>query len=685
MACPLAVTCFLVTDITLRMLVVVFAKPYWDADVCDEDTLVPWAALALFELQLLGSIYFVEVYCRWEKQRHVITLWQITSALVLYLLQSSIVVHPMLYANAVLLLLGVFYAGCMADFRQTTPVRVPPFPEKQDDVDKPNHGWLGPWVATRIKSRVARHAIVLPMFVSNLQEVIVPVLVARASGQHYDLSGDVRKLHALVFITIMLLVLLAAPSLCTGTLTAVSLYNDCKSMKASCNSYRVGPYEVCSIDEDAHADCELNIRLRTHQCRSLTVVIPCYMPNEEGIIADVIDYYRSQKERYPGELRLMIVWNSPRDHPHFEDMLAAVRVDCPWITAHRNLRSTSKCDNLNMACHLLKTDFCLLNDADTIVSAASMCRASMLIFDAGYDIAQCHLTHCFPDAMGKPESGCFPAGALVTLLDSSKNPGCAVQDLFRHQVFDGRGGFWRTTAVKLVGFDHRTVGEDHDAGYRAISYFGCKGIMDINLICQERTPPTLNDLTRQRIRWATSGLEMRRNCAWMLRSEHYTSFEAFVTICIRGLANVPLQSVPLRIAEVYLFSIVINYTRYLFGEPPSSPCAPPDEAGNLQRSRLIVGNAMLFAALIIVLIIPIIHGGLVLLLRTCTTRYRPRCLFLVALVFAEPIWMLSFGNCTQYFAFYDYCWGTAKFVCTARSQLSSTLSTTYASLPRHHT
>jgi len=45
------------------------------------------------------------------------------------------------------------------------------------------------------------------------------------------------------------------------------------------------------------------------------------------------------------------------------------------------------------------------------------------------------------------------------------------------------------SALKLVGFDHRSIGEDHDAGYRAIAYFGAKGILDPNMLCQEREAP----------------------------------------------------------------------------------------------------------------------------------------------------------------------------------------------------
>merc|ERR1719502_2594403 len=181
-----------------------------------------------------------------------------------------------------------------------------------------------------------------------------------------------------------------------------------------------------------------------------------------------------------------------------------------------------------------------------------MVRASMHITGGSqeeqFDIAQCHSTYCAEDVRGYPESGFFCFGALITMGDSSKPRNMATQGIFKHSPFNGRGGFWRVAALKLVGFDHRSIGEDHDAAYRGMAYYGFRGILDPNMLCQEREPPDCASLTKQRIRWETAALEMRRTFPWILRSAHYSKFEAFILIWsqLYANANLPLQYMPMQ-------------------------------------------------------------------------------------------------------------------------------------------
>merc|ERR1719440_865913 len=113
-------------------------------------------------------------------------------------------------------------------------------------------------------------------------------------------------------------------------------------MKPAERAYKTGPYEVCTLEDDEHEDSELNLRLRSHQCQSVTVVIPAYMPNEEEIVLDVLDYYRSQQKLYPGEMQVLLVWNSPREHREMEVQLNRLQEEWPALRVHRNLWSTSK-------------------------------------------------------------------------------------------------------------------------------------------------------------------------------------------------------------------------------------------------------------------------------------------------------------------------------------------------------
>merc|ERR1711881_811841 len=109
--------------------------------------------------------------------------------------------------------------------------------------------------------------------------------------------------------------------------------------------------------------------------------------------------------------------------------------------------------------------------------------------------------------MGGQET-CHPYGVLITIGDGTKPQNMSSQNMRGHSPFNGRGGFWRTSALKKVQFDHHTVGEDHDAAYRGFAYYGFKGILDNNMLCQEQEPPDCDSLVKQRIRWETAALDM---------------------------------------------------------------------------------------------------------------------------------------------------------------------------------
>ena len=84
--------------------------------------------------------------------------------------------------------------------------------------------------------------------------------------------------------------------------------------------------------------------------------------------------------------------------------------------------------------------------------------------------------HCWEDFSGIQEAGCFPFGAVVTGHDGvlpSLN-----ESVYGHMQLpfcNGRGSFWRSDAIKMIGFDHRTIAEDHDAMFRAKAYYGFTG------------------------------------------------------------------------------------------------------------------------------------------------------------------------------------------------------------------
>merc|ERR1712149_73229 len=58
-------------------------------------------------------------------------------------------------------------------------------------------------------------------------------------------------------------------------------------------------------------------------------------------------------------------------------------------------------------------------------------------------------------------------------------------------------------------------------------------------------------------------------------------------------------------------------------------------------------------------------------LRVKITRYRPRCMFLCYYACLKSCLVVPLFVYLQYWALYDYCWGGAKFIATARSPPSA--------------
>jgi cellulose synthase/poly-beta-1,6-N-acetylglucosamine synthase-like glycosyltransferase len=285
----------------------------------------------------------------------------------------------------------------------------------------------------------------------------------------------------------------------------------------------------------------------------------------------------------------------------------------------------------------------------------------MWIGDEGYDIAQSVNTHNRGDIMGTPgdegDQQCHPYGILIAIGDNTKPQNMATQNMGKHTPFNGRGGFWRVDALKKVGFDHHTVGEDHDAAYRGCAYFGMKGILDNNMLCQEQEPPNCREMVKQRTRWETCALEMRRTFPWVLRSPHYSRFEAWVLLWSQLVnnCNMPMQSFPLQVASALPIVIMKGYlSRFVFG-PISDGDADQQkqycDADNcifsftwhspiLDRDFFVTVNwALIF--MLAVLSSYVILGGLDYCLRVKTTRYKPMCFFLVLLRFHEAMFSCS--------------------------------------------
>ena len=98
----------------------------------------------------------------------------------------------------------------------------------------------------------------------------------------------------------------------------------------------------------------------------VTVLLPCYLPNEQGILRDTIAHIIEEID-YPSPFELILCYNTPKPLP-IEEELAAL--DEHTYENGRTLRvlkvegSRSKAENLNAALGLVKTENVIIYDAD---------------------------------------------------------------------------------------------------------------------------------------------------------------------------------------------------------------------------------------------------------------------------------------------------------------------------------
>lgn len=205
----------------------------------------------------------------------------------------------------------------------------------------------------------------------------------------------------------------------------------------------------------------------------------------------------------------------------------------------------------------ITTEWAILVDADTTFSSQTLIYASHLSESSKYDFWQGRLVNPLSDVRGT-----YWFGPIVCMCDSNCLPNYhALLHYFDHQVFQGRGGLWRVSVLKKVGFDHRTVGEDINASYRAYFVYGHNGKLAPNLLFGERLPVDMSSLVKQRTRWINSHYERQVDISWMTRSK-FISFIELLSL-FEG-TQMPFQSFSYRVAILverfigfYLFWFVL--------------------------------------------------------------------------------------------------------------------------------
>jgi len=230
---------------------------------------------------------------------------------------------------------------------------------------------------------------------------------------------------------------------------------------------------------------------------SLTVLLPCYLPNEQTILMDTINHLIEQLE-YGYPFRLIVCYNTPKPMEFEQDLRALDGHVYPSGRSVMILKvegSTSKAQNLNNALDFVETEHVALYDADhhpdphsLLIATAHMAAREVACVQGSTYLRQ------RPNLLSMYINAEFFATHFVYFP--------AMQFLTSIGVFGGSNALWKTDALKAYQFRHDVQTEDIDVSIRSL----LGGQVKISFCPESRSgelpPRTFRDLYRQRLRWA---------------------------------------------------------------------------------------------------------------------------------------------------------------------------------------
>jgi len=235
---------------------------------------------------------------------------------------------------------------------------------------------------------------------------------------------------------------------------------------------------------------------------TLTILVPCYMPNEQQLIRQTLDHILT-KLRYPKPFRLVVCYNTPKPLP-IEDELATLDGSLypnPSGTGEHELvimrveHSTSKAHNLNAAMKDVTSENVVIYDADHHPDPGSLLTLTSFM--------QVHKCSCV--------QGSTYLRVTNSLLAMIINAEFFVTHfvIFPAQqaasgtgFFGGSNALWETDVLKRQVFRHDVQTEDIELSARTL----LSGTAKIRFCPEARSgelpPASFSALYKQRMRWA---------------------------------------------------------------------------------------------------------------------------------------------------------------------------------------
>jgi cellulose synthase/poly-beta-1,6-N-acetylglucosamine synthase-like glycosyltransferase len=270
-----------------------------------------------------------------------------------------------------------------------------------------------------------------------------------------------------------------------------------------------------------------------------TAIIAAYLPNEAATIVDTVT--NMLRQDYPGELQVILAYNSPQHLP-IETILEELAFQDPRLLLLKVDHSTSKAQNVNAALAHVEGEFVGIFDADHHPQPGSFSRAWRWLSN-GHDIVQ---GHCVVRTGEASWVSRMVAVEFETIYAVS-HPGRA--RLHRFGIFGGSNGYWRRDALRQIRMQRLMLTEDIDSSMRSLRN-GFNIVSDPGLISTELAPTTVEALWHQRMRWAQGWTQTAwRHFGPILGSDRLTKRQKIGASFLLGWAQlvpwVTIQLVPI--------------------------------------------------------------------------------------------------------------------------------------------
>ncbi|KAB8298716.1 hypothetical protein EYC80_000891 [Monilinia laxa] len=230
----------------------------------------------------------------------------------------------------------------------------------------------------------------------------------------------------------------------------------------------------------------------------LDMVVVAYLPNEQDIIMDRINYACTKLEYPADKIRINIVYNTPVPIQPLEDEMWEAAAKYPQLRIIKVEGSTSKADNLN---------YYLSLDTGSDITAVYDCDHYMHPHGPRWAIERFMKEKEKVDIV---QGRCIvfnTAASFLTSLISIEfdkiyavsHPGRAT--IWGFGLFTGSNGYWRTPLLREMKMDESMLTEDIDSALRVVAR-GCNTVHDLNVVSYELAPTTFGAFWKQRLRWA---------------------------------------------------------------------------------------------------------------------------------------------------------------------------------------